>query len=220
MAKPIKVGQYNTLSILREVPFGLYLDDGAEGILLPKRFVPPGAAVGQKLKVFVYHDGEGRLIATTQKPFGKVGDFVKLKVVQTTPQGAFLDNGLMKDLFVPRSRQIDNMRPGAAYLVHIYIDEQTGRITATEKFDHLLSNQVLSVKEGDLVTLIAYRPTDLGWEMIVDGRHKGLLYHNEIFMAMEAGKQLEGYVKKIYADGNKLDVALGRPGYTRIEDEA
>ena len=134
----VKVGDYNTLKIIREVDFGLYLDDGKEGILLPKRFVPPGAKNGDTLKVFVYHDSDDRLIATTQQPRGKVGEIVRLKAVSITPQGAFLDNGLMKDLFVPRSKQVGNMLPNGEYLVQIYIDERTGRMTATEKIEPFL----------------------------------------------------------------------------------
>ncbi|MEO5581536.1 MAG: S1-like domain-containing RNA-binding protein, partial [Saprospiraceae bacterium] len=121
----IAIGEYNNLRVLRETVQGLYLDDGKDGILLPKRFVPEGAKFGDELKVFVYHDKEGRPIATTQTPKGIVGDIVKLKVAGTTPQGAFLDNGLMKDIFVPRSKQLQVMLEGSEYLVMIYLDELT-----------------------------------------------------------------------------------------------
>ncbi len=126
----IKVGDYNRMKVLRAVDFGVYLDDGAEGILLPKRFMPEGLSVGDEIKVFIYHDSEGRLLATTQQPKGVVGDIVKLKAVTVTKQGAFLDWGLMKDIFVPKSKQLSGMREGAEYLVKIYIDEQTGRVAA------------------------------------------------------------------------------------------
>ena len=129
----LKVGEYNHLKISREVDFGLYLDDGKDGILLPKRYVPANAKIGDVIKVFVYHDSDDRLIATTQEPKGNVGEIVRLKAVSVTPQGAFLDNGLMKDLFVPRSKQLTQMYPNEEYLVKIYIDERTGRMTATEK---------------------------------------------------------------------------------------
>jgi uncharacterized protein len=218
MAGSLKIGDYNTLTVLRDASFGLYLDDGAEGILLPKRFVPEGAKIGDKLKVFVYHDSEDRLIATTQQPRGKVGDIVKLKVVSVTPQGAFLDNGLMKDLFVPRSRQITGMREGAEYLVMVYLDEQTGRLTATEKFDYLLSNELLTVAEMDMVDLIVYRRTDIGYVVIIDNKHTGVLHFNEIYRNIGVGDKFRGYIKKIYSD-KKIDVAAGRPGYKRVEDE-
>src|SRR5437868_10447273 len=106
----IKVGEYNMLKVLRAVDFGVYLDDGAEGILLPKRFVPDGLKVGEEITVFIYHDSESRLIATTEHPKGIVGDIVKMKAVTVTKQGAFLDWGLMKDIFVPKSKQLGGMR--------------------------------------------------------------------------------------------------------------
>src|SRR4051812_19330941 len=137
----VRVGEYNTLKVIRAVDFGVYLDDGAEGILLPKRFVPPGTAIGDELKVFLYHDGEDRIIATTQQPKGVLGDIVKMRAVTVTPQGAFLDMGLMKDIFVPKSKQLTGMRPNGDYLVKIYMDEQTGRIAATEKLEPYLSNE-------------------------------------------------------------------------------
>ena len=143
----IKVGEYNTLRVLRAVDFGLYLDDGAEGILLPKRFVPAGAKIGDDIKVFLYHDGEDRLIATTQEPKGVLGDIVRLKAITVTPHGAFLDNGLMKDIFVPKSKQLVGMRPNGEYLVKIYLDEQTGRMAATEKLGSFFNNDDLTVKE-------------------------------------------------------------------------
>ena len=152
----IKTGDYNLLKVLRKVDFGVYLDDGEDGILLPKRFVPEGLKEGDELKVFVYHDGEERLIATTQKPLGVVNDFVKLKTVSVTEQGAFMDWGLMKDLFVPKSQQITGMRPMGEYLVKIYRDEQTGRAAATERIEQFLSNENLSVNETDEVDLIVY----------------------------------------------------------------
>src|ERR1700743_3953371 len=126
----IRVGEYNTLKVKKELEFGLILDDGKEGILLPKRFVPKGARIGDELKVFLYHDGEDRLIATTQEPKGILGDIVKLEVVSVTPLGAFLDWGLMKDLFVPKTKQLSGMRLGGESLVRIYLDEQTGRTAA------------------------------------------------------------------------------------------
>src|SRR5688572_29035430 len=117
----VKVGEYNTLKVLRQVDFGVYLDDGAEGILLPKRFMPANVKPGDEVKVFIYHDSDDRLIATTQTPNGILGDIVKLRAVSVTPQGAFLDWGLMKDLFVAKSQQVSPMRPNGEYLVKIYL---------------------------------------------------------------------------------------------------
>jgi predicted RNA-binding protein (virulence factor B family) len=215
----VKVGEYNTLKVLRQVEFGVYLDDGGEGILLPKRFVPANLKAGDDIRVFVYHDSEDRLIATTQQPLGILGDIVKLRAVSVTPQGAFLDFGLMKDLFVPKSQQVNPMRPNGEYLVKIYMDEQTGRIAATERFDESLSNDVLAVKVLDTVDLIVYRRTDIGYVVIINNKHTGVLHHNEIYRSIGVGDKFEGFIKKIYPD-NKIDVAAGKPGYQRVEDEA
>ena len=221
----IKVGEYNNLKVIREVDFGLYLDDGAEGILLPKRFVPAGTKIGDEVKVFLYHDGEDRLIATTQKPTGILGDIVKLRTVSVTQHGAFLDNGLMKDLFVPKSKQQNSMIPNGEYLVKIYLDEQTGRLAATEKIEPYLSNEELTVKELEVVDLIVYRRTDIGYVVIINNEHTGVLHHNEIYREITAGDKFQGFIKKIYpedkagADRYRIDVAAGKPGYNRVEDE-
>lgn len=215
----VKVGEYNNLRIDREVDFGMYLDDAEGGILLPKRFVPKGAKPGDELKVFVYHDSENRLIATTQEPKGIVGDIVKLKAVSVTPQGAFLDNGLMKDLFVPKSKQLNQMYPDGEYLVLLYIDEKTGRLAATEKIEGFLSNDELTVNELDAVQLLVYRRTEIGYEVIINNKHRGLLHFNEIFRDIAIGDKFEGFIKKIYPE-NKIDVVAGRKGYERVEGEA
>ena len=220
----IHVGAYNELKVKKELAFGLILDDGADGILLPKRFVPRGARLGDTLRVFLYHDGEDRLIATTQHPMGVLGDIVRLRAVSTTPPGAFLDWGLMKDLFVPRSKQLTGMRPNGEYLVRIYLDEQTGRLAATEKIAPFLSNRELTVKEKELVQLTAWRSTDIGWVVIVNNRHTGVLHFSEVFREIRVGDRFEGFVKKIWppeTDGEwRIDIVAGKPGYERVEDAA
>ena len=214
----IQVGVYHQLKVIREVDFGVYLDDGNEGILLPKRFVPPGTKPGMELRVFLYHDGEDRLIATTQQPKGILGEIVKLKAVSTMNQGAFLDWGLMKDLFVPKSKQLTGMRVGGEYLVKIYMDEQTGRIAATEKLDAFLSNDNLTVKEMDMVDLVVYRKSDLGFVVIINNLNTGVLHSNEVYRDVSIGDKLKGFIKKIRTDNN-IDVVLGNKGYQRVEDE-
>ena len=221
----IKVGEYNVLKVAREVAFGLYLDDGAEGILLPRRFVPQGVKSGDDIEVFLYHDGEDRLIATTQQPRGILGDIVKLKCISVTPQGAFLDNGLMKDIFVPKSKQQRGMILNGEYLVKIYLDEQTGRLAATEKIEPFLSNEELTVKELDIVDLIVYRRTDIGYVVIINNCHTGVLHNNEIYRDITAGDRFTGFIKKIYPEDKtsdnrwRIDVSAGKPGYNRVEDE-
>ena len=215
----VKVGEYNLMKVLRHVDFGMYLDDGGEGILLPKRFVPKDLKEGDDVNVFIYHDGEDRLIATTQKPLGVLGDIVKLRTVSVTEQGAFLDFGLMKDLFVPKSQQLVGMRPNGEYLVKIYLDEQTGRIAATERIEQTLSNDELTVSELEVVDLIVFRRTDIGYLMIVNNKHTGVLHFNEIYRTIGEGDKFQGFIKKIYPTDNKIDVAAGKPGYNRVEDE-
>lgn len=215
----IKIGEYNTLKVIKEKPMGMFLDDGDLGILLPKRFVPRDTRVGDELTVFLYHDGEDRVIATTQQPKGILGDVVNLKAVSTTAHGAFLDWGLMKDLFVPKSQQISFMRPGGFYTVKIYLDEQTGRLAATEKIDQSLSNEVLTVKEKELVSLFVVRRSDLGYVVIINNKHTGLLHFNEVYRDIKIGDRFAGFIKTILPE-NKIDVAAGKPGYTRVEDES
>lgn len=215
----IKMGDYNVMKVIKEKSMGVFLDDGDAGILLPKRFVPHGTKPGDELKVFLYHDGEDRPIATTQKPFGKLGDVVKLKAVSVTTQGAFLDWGLMKDLFIPKSKMKNYMIPNGEYLIKIVMDEKTGRLAATEKLDPFLSNENLTVKEKDVVNLLVYRRTDIGYEVIINNIHKGILHHNEIYRSIAIGDRFPGFIKNILPE-NKIDVAAGKPGYNRVEDES
>jgi len=214
----VQVGQYNRLIVDRIKDAGAYLNDGKEGILLPKRFVPRGTKPGDELTVFVYHDSENRLIATTQHPHAVVGDFALLKVVGLSPHGAFLDWGLMKDLLVPKSKQISPMRLGGEYLVHLYIDEQTGRIAASQYIEHLLSNDELTVKEKDAVELIVYRKTEIGYSVIINKKHIGLLYFDEVFRELNIGDKADGFIKTIRPD-HKIDVVLGKQGYQKVDDE-
>jgi predicted RNA-binding protein (virulence factor B family) len=220
----VKTGEYNFLKMIKEKAMGVFLDDGDIGILLPKRFVPPGTKIGDEVKVFLYHDGEDRIIATTQKPLGTLGDIVKLKAVSTNPQGAFLDWGLMKDLFVPRSKQLNFMRINGEYIVKIMIDEQTGRLYATEKIQPFLSNRELTVKELEQIDLLVYRKTNLGYVVIINNMHTGLLHFNEIYRPIEIGDRFPGFIKKIYPVNEEgefnIDVAAGMPGYGRVEDES
>ncbi len=225
----VKIGEYNLLKVIKEKSMGVFLDDGDQGILLPKRFVPPNTKIGDDLEVFLYHDGEDRPIATTQHPYGVLGDIVKLKVVSTNSHGAFLDLGLMKDIFIPRSKQVSFMRPAGEYLVKILLDEQTGRLYATEKLEPFLSNDTLTVKEMDIVGLTVYRITDIGYVVIINNRHTGVLHFNEVYRNIEIGDRFSGFIKRIIREetsgenkpGNYLvDVAAGKPGYNRVEDES
>ncbi|MET0298282.1 MAG: S1-like domain-containing RNA-binding protein [Flavitalea sp.] len=214
----VRIGEYNDLKVLRVVDFGVYLDDENEGILLPKRFVPEGVQPDDTIRVFLYHDSEDRVIATTLEPKGIVGDFVKLRAVDVTEQGAFLDWGLMKDLFVPKSQQLMRMITGGEYLVKIYIDERTGRVAATEKIDKFLSNDNIELKELEAVDIVVYRRTDIGYLVIINNKYTGVLHFSDVFKSIETGEKLKGYIKNITED-DKIDVMVGKPGYQRVEDE-
>lgn len=216
----VQVGQYNTLKVVKKVDFGLYLDGGEAGeILLPKRFVPKGAKPDDELEVFLYHDGENRLIATTQKPLAKAGDIALLTVVSINNQGAFLDWGLMKDVFLPLSQQTTRIAVGGEYLVKLYIDDRTGRVAATQRVERYLSNDELTVKEKQEVDLLVYQKTDIGYKVIINNQHLGVLHYNEVFRELEYGAKEKGYVKTIRED-NKIDVSLGEAGYKKVETEA
>lgn len=215
----VKVGQYNTLSVVKEVDFGMYLDGGEAGeILLPKRFVPRGLDVDDDIEIFLYHDSDNRLIATTQKPNAVVGDIALMRVVSMNKQGAFLDWGLMKDLFLPLSQQTMQIDIDGEYLVKLYIDERTGRVAATQRLERDLSNDELTVKEKEQVALIVYQKTDIGYKVIINNKHLGVLHYNEVFRDLEYGAKEKGYIKAIREE-NKIDVSLGEPGYKKVESE-
>jgi predicted RNA-binding protein (virulence factor B family) len=214
----IQAGHWHKLKVVKHVDFGLYLDGGEAGeILMPKRFATADAKPGDELEVFIYHDSENRLIATTQTPKGVVGDIVMLKCISVTQQGAFLDWGLMKDIFAPLSQQTSNMMADGHYLVGIYIDEQTGRVAATERFDSWLSEDPERLKELDKVSLTIWRQTDLGYVVIIHNRYTGMLYFSDVYKDYDPGDTLSGFIKTIREDG-KIDVAPGEAGYARVED--
>lgn len=213
-------GKFYQLPIARKVTAGVYLDDGDKGILLPKRFVPHNAKPGDSLNVFIYHDSENRLIATTQQPKAQLGEIALLKAVSTTHQGAFLDWGLMKDLFIPKSQQLSVMRTGAHYLVKLYLDEQTGRVAATEKFEKKLSEAAEGeLQEKQEVELLAFRETPLGWVMIINNTFSGMLHKNEIFQTIKTGDKFTGFIKAIKPD-YKIDVLIGKAGYGRVDNDS
>lgn len=214
-----QIGKYNTLQVVKKVDFGMYLDGGEAGeILLPKRFVPRGLKEGDEIEVFLYHDSEGRIIATTQKPKAVVGEMAMMEAVAVTKQGAFLDWGLMKDIFVPLSQQESKMREGNKYLVMVYLDEQTGRVAATERIRRFLNNDEITVQPLEQVDLLVSRNTEIGYEVIINNKHIGLLHYNEVFKELEIGDKVKGFVKNIRED-NKIDVVLGERGYQKVEGE-
>ncbi len=215
----VKIGDYNTLTVQRMVDFGVYLNDGGDGILLPKRFAPNNVKIGDTIKVFLYHDSEQRLIATTLQPKGVVGDIVKLKVVSVTDLGAFMDFGLMKDLLVPKKKMRSDMKVGQEYLVKIYLDPMSGKLAATEWVEEGISNSSLTVKEKEEVDLLVLRKTHIGYVVIINNLHEGVLHENEIYREIAIGDKMKGFIKTI-RPGNKIDVSVGQMGYKRVEGEA
>lgn len=215
----LQAGIYHTLRVVKHVDFGIYLDGGDDvEILMPTRFVPQGVEDGDEIEVFIYHDNEGRLIATSQKPYGIVGDIVALEVRDKNEHGAFLNWGLMKDLFLPLSQQTSPIRVGGKYMVYIYVDEQTGRLAATERISRYISNEELAVAEGDEADFVVWRETDIGYAVIINNKHEGLVHYNEVFKELNTGDKVKGYIKAILPD-NKVTVSLGKKGYQRIESE-
>lgn len=221
MIKPtIQLGRRNQLEVLREVDFGLYLDGGEMGdILLPQRYVAEGTKVGDILDVFLYLDSEERLVATTQHPLVEVGQFAYLEVLWVNQYGAFLNWGLMKDLFCPFREQKMRMLQGNKYIIYCYVDEQTSRIVASAKVEKFLSKERPAYQPGDCVEALIQQKTDLGFKAIIDGRHSGLIYQNELFRELHTGDSVKAYVKQVRPDG-KLDIALQQQGQQNVTDFA
>lgn len=216
----IKIGEYNTLEILRETDPGLFLaDDEGNEVLLPNRYVPETFKIWDKIEVFVYLDNEGRLVAVTDRPYIKKGDFALLRCNQVNKHGAFLDWGMVKELFCPFKEQAFKMKPGGWYLVYCYIDEKTDRLVASSKTNQFLDNSVLTVEKFDEVDIIVSHPSEIGMNVIVNKKHLGLIFKDEIFKDISIGDRLKGYVKKIRHD-NKIDIVLGQIGYRNIEPNA
>ncbi|WP_299114216.1 S1 RNA-binding domain-containing protein [uncultured Winogradskyella sp.] len=216
----IQIGEYNTLTILRDTEPGLFLGDNEENeILLPNRYVPESFEIGDQIEVFAYLDNEERPVAITDKPYIKRGDFALLRCNQVTKFGAFLDWGLVKELFCPFKEQAFKMKAGGWYLVHCYLDEESGRLVASSKTNHFLDNKELTVERYEEVDLIVSHPSDIGMNVIVNKRHLGLVFKDEIFKDLSVGDRLKGTIKKI-RPGNKLDISLSQIGYRNIEPNA
>jgi len=216
----IALGTYNTLEILRDTSVGLFLGDGeGNDILLPNKYVPETYELGDSLTVFCYLDHSERPVATNLEPEILVNEFQLLKVVEVNEFGAFMDWGLEKHLLVPFREQRNKMQEGHWYVVYCYLDPQSNRLVASNKIDKFLNNDTLSVQEGDIVELVVTRQTDLGYEVIINNSHKGLVYANEIFKKISVGDNTKGVIKKIRPD-NKVDVSLQPLGEKVLEPAA
>jgi uncharacterized protein len=213
----IELGKLNNLRIVKEVDFGLYLDGAEAGeILLPNRYVPQKFEIDEIIEVFIYKDSEDRIIATTESPYAMVGEFALLKVKAVDKVGAFMEWGLMKDLLVPFNEQQVRMEQGKKYLVRVFIDEVTQRIVASARIEKFLDKTISEFIEGQEVDVIIANQTDLGYKVIINNTHTGVIYQNEIYRPIDRGQKLKAFIKKVRED-RKIDICLNKPGYEKID---
>ncbi|MDT0644282.1 S1-like domain-containing RNA-binding protein [Zunongwangia sp. F363] len=216
----LRIGEYHVLTIDRETEPGLFLrNEEGDEVLLPNKYIPEEYELEDEIKVFVYLDHEERPVATTLNPLIKLDEFALLKCVEVTDFGAFLDWGLEKHLFVPFKEQVYPMKIGNRYLVFCYLDLETERLVASSKVHAFLDNSELTVEPFEEVDLIISNKTDLGYNVIVNELHLGLIYNDDIFQKLNIGDRMKGFIKKTRPDG-KIDVTLQRPGYRSIEPNA
>jgi predicted RNA-binding protein (virulence factor B family) len=216
----LEIGKYHTLKIVKSVDFGVYLDGGDDTeILLPARYVLPEMKPGSEVNVFIYHDNEGRPVATTARPEAIAGEFRFMEVKAVNQTGAFLRWGIMKDLLVPFHEQKTPMLEGQRYLVYVHIDHVTGRMVASARIDKYLDNLPPTYTRGEEVDILIAGKTEMGYKVIINNQHWGLVYENEVFRSPERGELLKGYIKNIRED-EKIDVSLRPLGYRKIEGTA
>ena len=217
----MRVGEIQTLKVNRISDYGLYLvDDQEQEVLLPNRFVSLSNAVGDEIEVFVYHDSEDRLVATTDRPLIVKGEVACLKVVDKNIHGAFLDWGLVgKDLFLPNRNQQGGVIPGRSYLVWLYVDNITGRCVATQKLKNYIDNDIITIKPRQKVSIVVASESPIGYRAIINNRHWVMIYKNQVFKPVKVGDKLEGFVKRI-TDDNRIDLMLREEGYKGVTDSA
>lgn len=215
-----KIGDYNKLIVDRNTSVGLYLTDGeGNDVLLPNKYVDESMDIGDEVIVFLYKDYEQRWVATTLTPWIKINEFASLRVRHATDKGAFLECGLEKDIFVPHREQSIKMKEGYRYVVYLYEDKKTNRLVASSKINRYVNNEELEVSPGDEVDLLIYETTPLGFNAIINQRHKGLIYHSDIFQDVKIGNKLKGFIKSIRED-NTIDISLQPKGVKRLEEGA
>ena len=213
----IEIGKYNDLRIVAKNSDGLSLSDGEREILLPYLDVPKNAELGDNIKAFVFVNKDGNTIATTKQALAEVDDFAYLTVVDASEDGAYLDLGIGKDIYVPVREQKRPMHKGEAYVVYVYLDENNQRMLASSRLDKFIEEDDFDLDEGDEVSLLISEQTDLGFNAIINNRYIGLLYHNELFAHLKPGEQRKGWVKKVRVEG-KIDLSLQPMGYGHILD--
>ena len=215
----IEIGRYNKLRILRETSVGLYLgDENGEDVLLPNKYCPKVFEIDDEIEVFVYLDYGARKVATNLTPKIQLHEFALLEVAAVDKVGVFLDWGLEKHLLVPFGEQTHKMQLGKSYVVYLDVDEKSNRLYASAKIGDRLQNDILTVAVGDEVELMTYQETDLGFSVIINGMHEGLVFKNEVFKPLNDGDVSKGYIKKV-RDNNKVDVSLQPIGYEHSNDQ-
>lgn len=218
-----QLGKYNKLLIHRFTSVGAYLGEPdaeyEDVVLLPNKYLKPGMQEGQEVEVFIYLDSDERPVATTLKPLITLGDFATLEVKQVSRVGAFLDMGLEKDVFVPYAEMVERMHVGERHLVGLYLDDQTGRLAATPRIGKLFDQKNIQLILGQEVDLVVYNETELGFQVMINKKYGGLVYHNEVFEDLDIGDERKGYIKQIRPDG-KIDVSIQPLGVASIEPNA
>lgn len=215
----IQIGVYNRLNVQSRSDFGVYLNLGEDRVLLPNKYVPERLSIGDSMDVFVYTDSEDRLVATTLKPAGLLGDFVFLIAKDVASFGTFMDWGLEKDLLVPRNAQQDRMETGKKYLVKICQDSRTKRIYGTTQIPANAEKNTSDLKAGQQVDLLVHSITTIGIMAVVDNRYYGMMYLNETFRKLSIGERCKGYIMRLREDG-KIDLTLKKPGYSSVSKSA
>lgn len=216
----LQLGKFQELTILRDTDPGLFLGDDEENeVLLPHRYKPENYAIGDTVNVFLYLDNEERPIATTDEPLIKLNEFAYLQCSAVTKHGAFMDWGLVKQLFVPFKEQARPMTKGNWYIVHLYLDELTNRLVGSSKTNKFLNNDKIEVAKYDEVAIMVTHITERGANAIINGKYKGLIYLEDIFEDIRTGDKLKAFVKKVRED-KKIDLVLQAEGYKSIEPNA
>lgn len=217
--KDIRLGELNRLKIIKYVDFGFYVDGGRKygRILLPQGEITRKVDVGDEVDVFLYLDQEERLVATMRRPLAQVGEFAFLEVAWVNQFGAFLQWGLLKDLFVPFREQKMKMQKGHSYIVHVHLDPESFRIVASAKVERYLSPEVTDLKPGDKVDVLVWQKTELGFKAIVNNKYSALIYDNQVFRPLRTGDRLEAFVHCVRPDG-KIDIMLQPEGQQAVLD--
>ena len=213
----IKLGEVNRLIVEQKTDNGYVLvDDKQTPVLLPNNDASNQLELNSLCDVFVYKDNAGNFVATLQMPKIKLGEFAWLEARDVNDTGAFMDWGMPKELLVPYRHQNQNLIAGRFYMIYLLIDLMTDRLIGTTKINNFLDNSNLTVEVGDEVNLLVIDKSDLGYNVIINHKHKGLIYANEVFTALKAGDAIKGFIKLIRAE-NKIDVMLQRHGYEATE---